>query len=147
MITGLSHVSIAVPSLEVAAKRLKDLYGLEAGAAKVNEQQGVRLAYVELPNARVELMEPLRPDSPISRFLERNPQGGIHHFCLNVDDVNATAAGLGKRGARVLGDGAPQKNVRGQRIAFVHPKDFLGALVELEEGKAEVGSRKSKGKP
>lgn len=135
MITGLSHVSIAVPSLEAAAKRLKDLYGLEVGAAKVNEQQGVRLAYVELPNARIELMEPARPDSPISRFLERNPNGGIHHFCLNVDDVAATAAGLGKRGARVLGDGSPQKNVHGQRIAFVHPKDFLGALVELEESR------------
>ena len=135
MITGLSHVSIAVPSLEAAAKRLKDLYGLEVGAAKVNEQQGVRLAYVELPSARIELMEPLRPDSPISRFLERNPSGGIHHFCLNVDDVAATAAGLGKRGARVLGDGSPQKNAHGQRIAFVHPKDFLGALVELEERK------------
>ncbi|MGH8642185.1 MAG: methylmalonyl-CoA epimerase [Burkholderiales bacterium] len=126
-------MSIAVPSLEAAAKRLKDVYGLEIGTAKVNEQQGVRLAYVELPNARIELMEPLRPGSPISRFLERNPNGGIHHFCLNVDDVAATAAGLGKRGARVLGDGSPQKNVHGQRIAFVHPKDFLGALVELEE--------------
>jgi methylmalonyl-CoA/ethylmalonyl-CoA epimerase len=135
MITGLSHVSIAVPSLEAAAKRLKDLYGLEVGAAKVNEQQGVRLAYVELPNARIELMEPSRPDSPISRFLERNPNGGIHHFCLNVDDVAATGTGLGKRGARVLGDGSPQKNVHGQPIAFVHPKDFLGALVELEEKK------------
>ena len=135
MITGLSHVSIAVPSLEAAAKRLKDLYSLKVGAAKVNEQQGVRLAYVELPNARIELMEPSRPDSPISKFLERNPNGGIHHFCLNVDDVAATGAGLGKRGARVLGDGSPQKNVHGQRIAFVHPKDFLGALVELEESR------------
>jgi methylmalonyl-CoA/ethylmalonyl-CoA epimerase len=133
MITGLSHVSIAVPSLEAAAKRLRELYGLEVGAAKANEQQGVRLAYVDLPNSRIELMEPLRPDSPISKFLERNPNGGIHHFCLNVDDVAATAAGLGKRGARVLGDGSPQKNVHGQRIAFVRPKDFLGALVELEE--------------
>jgi methylmalonyl-CoA/ethylmalonyl-CoA epimerase len=147
MITGLSHVSIAVPSLEAAATRLKDLYGLEVGAAKVNEQQGVRLAYVELSNARIELMEPSRPDSPISKFLERNPNGGIHHFCLNVDDVAATGAGLGKRGARVLGDGSPQKNVHGQRIAFVHPKDFLGALVELEESKSKVESRKSKGNP
>jgi methylmalonyl-CoA/ethylmalonyl-CoA epimerase len=137
MITGLSHVSIAVPSLEAAAQRLKEVYGLKVGAAKVNEQQGVRLAYVELPNARIELMEPSRPDSPISRFLERNPNGGIHHFCLNVDDVAATGAGLGKRGARVLGDGSPQKNVHGQPIAFVHPKDFLGALVELEESKAK----------
>jgi methylmalonyl-CoA/ethylmalonyl-CoA epimerase len=147
MITGLSHVSIAVPSLEAAAKRLKDVYGLEVGAPKVNDQQGVRLAYVELSNARIELMEPSRPDSPISKFLERNPNGGIHHFCLNVDDVAATGAGLGKRGARVLGDGSPQKNVHGQRIAFVHPKDFLGALVELEESKSKVESRKSKGNP
>ena len=133
MITGLSHVSIAVPSLEAAVKRLKEIYGLNVGAAKVNEQQGVRLAYVELGNARIELMEPARPDSPISKFLERNPAGGIHHFCLNVDDVAATSAGLKQEGARVLGDGSPQKNVHGQPIAFVHPKDFLGALVELEE--------------
>jgi methylmalonyl-CoA/ethylmalonyl-CoA epimerase len=146
MITGLSHVSIAVPSLEAAAKRLKELYGLEVGAAKVNEQQGVRLAYVELPNARIELMEPSRPDSPISKFLERNPNGGIHHFCLNVDDVAAAGAELGKKGARVLGDGSPQKNVHGERIAFVHPKDFLGVLVELEESKSKVESRKAKGK-
>jgi methylmalonyl-CoA/ethylmalonyl-CoA epimerase len=137
MITGLSHVSIAVPSLEAAAKRLKELYGLEVGAAKVNEEQGVRLAYVELPNARIELMEPSRPGSPISKFLEKNPAGGIHHFCLNVDDVAAAAGGMKAKGARVLGDGTPQRNVHGERIAFVHPKDFLGALVELEEHKKQ----------
>ena len=147
MITGLSHVSIAVPSLEAAAKRLKELYGLGIGPVKVNEQQGVRLAYVELPNARIELMEPSRPDSPIAKFLERNPNGGIHHFCLNVDDVAATAETVTGRGGRVLGDGSPQRNVHGEPIAFVHPKDFLGALVELEESKAEVESRKSKGRP
>lgn len=133
MITGLGHVSIVVPSLDAAAKRLKDVYGLEVGAVKVNDEQGVRLAYVELPNARIELMEPSRPDSPVSKFLERNPAGGIHHFCLEVDDVPATAAGLSKKGARVLGEGKEQRNVHGERIAFVHPKDFLGALVELEE--------------
>src|SRR5688572_27370895 len=133
MITGLSHVSIVVPSLDAAARRLKDVYGLDVGTAQVNEQQGVRLAYVELPNARIELMEPLRPDSPVSKFLDKNPTGGIHHFCLNVDDVPATAAGLSKKGARVLGEGREQRNVHGERIAFVHPKDFLGALVELEE--------------
>jgi methylmalonyl-CoA/ethylmalonyl-CoA epimerase len=133
MITGLSHVSLAVPSLEAAAKRLKDVYGLAIGAAQVNEQQGVRLAYVELGNARIELMEPLTPDSPISKFLAKHPAGGIHHFCLNVDDVAATAAGIAKQGAKVLGEGRPQKNVHGEAIAFVHPKDFLGALVELEE--------------
>jgi len=135
MITGLSHVSIAVPNLEAAAKRLKAVYGLETGPVKVNEEQGVRLAYVELPNARIELMAPSRPDSPISKFLEKNPAGGIHHFCLNVDDVAATAAGVTGRGARVLGDGRESRNVHGERIAFVHPKDFLGALVELEERK------------
>jgi len=133
MITGLSHVSIAVPSLEAAAKRLKELYGLAVGAAKVNEAQGVRLAYVELPNARIELMEPSRLDSTIAKFLEKNPAGGIHHFCLNVDNVAAAAAGMKANGARVLGGGTPQRNVHGERIAFIHPKDFLGALVELEE--------------
>jgi len=133
MITGLSHVSIAVPSLEAAAKQLKEVYGLEVGAAQVNEQQGVRMAYVELANARIELMEPSRPDSPVSKFLEKNPAGGIHHFCLSVDDVAATTSVVAGKGVRVLGDGSPQHNVHGERIAFEHPKDFLGALVELEE--------------
>ncbi len=136
MITGLSHVSLAVPSLEAAAKRLKEVYGLSLGAVAVNEQQGVRMAYVELANARIELMEPSRPDSPISKFLEKNPGGGIHHFCLSVDDVAASASGIAAKGARMLGAGK-QLNVHGERIAFVHPKDFLGALVELEERKAE----------
>ncbi len=133
MITGLSHVSLAVPSLEAAAKRLKEIYGLDIGKIAVNEQQGVRMAYVELANARIELMEPSRPDSPVAKFLEKHPGGGIHHFCLNVDDVPATSAGIAQKGARVLGDGKEARNVHGERIAFVHPKDFLGALVELEE--------------
>lgn len=133
MITGLSHVSIVVPDLAAAVARLKTVYGLEAGAPEVNEQQGVRLAYVVLPNARIELMEPLRADSPIAKFLERNPAGGIHHFCLDVDDVEAASVALTQRGVRVLGGGTPQYNVHGERIAFVHPKDFLGALVELEQ--------------
>ena len=133
MITGLSHVSIAVPSLEAAAQRLKEVYGLTVGEPAVNEEQGIRLAYVELGNARIELMEPARPDSSISRFLEHHPAGGIHHFCLNVDDVPGTTAGIAGKGVRVLGDGSEIRNVHGERIAFVHPKDFYGALVELEE--------------
>ena len=133
MIAGLSHVSIVVPDLEQAAARLKHVYGLLIGEAKVNEEQGVRLAYVELGNARIELMEPLRPGSPVAKFLERNPKGGIHHFCLSVDSVDATAQAITAQGARVLGDGHAQVNVHGERIAFVHPADFLGALVELEE--------------
>jgi methylmalonyl-CoA/ethylmalonyl-CoA epimerase len=133
MITGLSHVSIVVPDLAAAAQRLKNLYGLTAAEPLVNEEQGVRLAYVELPNARIELMEPLRPDSPIAKFLERNPRGGIHHFCLAVDSVDSTTQALTEKGARVVGTGREQRNVHGERIAFVHPADFLGALVELEE--------------
>ena len=135
MITGLSHVSLVVPSLDAAAKRLKDVYGLTVGPVRENEQQGVRLAYVELPNARIELMEPSRPGSPVSKFLERNPNGGIHHFCLGVDDVPATTAEILANGVTVLGEGKESRNVHGERIAFVHPRDFLGALVELEETK------------
>lgn len=133
MITGLGHVSIVVPDLDAAAVRLKKIYGLTLGAPQVNSEQGVRLAYVELPNARIELMEPSRPDSPVARFLERNPGGGIHHFCLTVDSIDSTARDITQAGVRVLGDGQPQSNVNGERIAFVHPRDFLGALVELEE--------------
>jgi methylmalonyl-CoA/ethylmalonyl-CoA epimerase len=133
MITGLSHVSIVVPDLDAAAARLRQVYGLATGEPQVNEQQGVRIAYVDLPNAHIELMEPTRADSPIAKFLERNPKGGIHHFCLGVDSVDATAKAIGAEGARLLGDGEPQLNVHGERIAFVHPADFLGALVELEE--------------
>ena len=133
MITGLSHVSIAVPSLAAAAKRLEEHYGLTVGPAKVNEQQGVRLAYVELGNAKIELMEPTRPGSPVAKFLERNPAGGIHHFCLSADGVEPTCREWSQKGVRILGDGSPQENVHGERIAFVHPRDFLGALVELEE--------------
>lgn len=135
MFTGLSHVSIVVPNLEEAAKRLEKTYGLRIGEVRLNAQQGVRLAYVELGNAKIELMEPARPDSPVSKFLERNPAGGIHHFCLSVDDVEAAAGAMKAKGVRMLGDGSPQTNVHGARIAFIHPKDFLGALVEVEENR------------
>jgi len=133
MITGLNHVSIVVPNLDAAARRLKEIYGLDLGEVKVNEQQGVRMGYIDLGNAKIELMEPSRPDSPVSKFLERNPAGGIHHFCLAVDSVESTGEAIAGKGARVLGGDRPQYNVHGERIAFVHPKDFLGALVEFEE--------------
>lgn len=133
MITGLSHVSIVVPDLDAAARRLAEVYGLKGGEPQVNEEQGVRLMYIELGNARIELMEPARPDSPVSKFLERHPQGGIHHFCLNVESVDETSRAVAAKGVRILGAGKTQRNVHGERIAFVHPKDFLGALVEFEE--------------
>jgi methylmalonyl-CoA/ethylmalonyl-CoA epimerase len=132
MITGLSHVSIVVPNLQTAARELEKKYGLKIGEIRVNEQQGVRMAYVDLGNAKIELMEPSRPDSPVAKFLERNPRGGIHHFSLQVNSIQASIVELEHQGARVIGDGM-QKNVHGERIAFVHPRDFLGALVELEE--------------
>ena len=135
MVTGLSHVSIAVPDLEAAARQLHDKYGLSVGARMLNAEQGVRLAYVELGAAKIELMEPSRPDSPIAKFLERNPKGGIHHFCLSVDDVGKAARAFAQNGVRLLGADKPQRNVAGEPIAFVHPGDFLGALVELEEHK------------
>ena len=133
MFTGLSHVSIVVPSLNAAARELDAKYGLKIGAIQVNAEQGVRMAYVELGNAKIELMEPLRADSPVAKFLERNPRGGIHHFSLGVGSIDTATAAMKGKGVRVLGDGKPQLNVHGERIAFVHPQDFLGALVELEE--------------
>jgi len=133
MVTGLSHVSIVVPDIEAAARSLAEKYGLTVGTRMTNEQQGVRLAYVELPGARIELMQPSRPDSPVAKFLERNPKGGIHHFSLSVDSVSDTTNSLKQRGVRIVSDG---KNIAGEPIAFIHPGDFLGALVELEEHKA-----------
>lgn len=133
MITGLSHVSIVVPDLAAALEKMRATYGLTAGEIKVNDEQGVRMTYIDLGNAKIELMEPSRPDSPIAKFLERNPKGGIHHFCLGVDSVEQTTNALTVAGAQVLGAGKVQLNVHGERIAFVHPKDFLGALIELEE--------------
>ena len=140
MFTGLSHVSIVVPDLDAAVRRLRETYGLTVGEVRTNAEQGVHLAYVDLGNARIELMAPSRPDSPVAKFLERNPKGGIHHFSLGVDDVAATAGDLRRDGVRILGEGAPQYNVAGERIAFIHPADFLGALVELET-QGQKGSR------
>ena len=136
MITGLSHVSIVVPDIEAAARQLHEKYGLEVGPRMLNAEQGVRLAYVEVGAAKIELMEPSRPDSPVAKFLERNPKGGIHHFSLSVDDIEKSAHGFAENGVRMLGGGKRQHNVAGERIAFIHPGDFLGALVELEEHKS-----------
>jgi methylmalonyl-CoA/ethylmalonyl-CoA epimerase len=132
MITGLSHVSIVVPNLEAAAKELEAKYRLKIGDIKVNAEQGVRMAYVQLSNAKIELMEPSSAESPVAKFLQRNPHGGIHHFSLQIDNMLSTMVEIEHKGTRLLGDGK-QKNVDGEKIVFVHPRDFLGALVELEE--------------
>jgi len=133
MFNSLSHVSIVVPDLAAAARRLREVFGLSIGEIRANEAQGVRLAYVDLGNAKIELMEPSRPDSPVAKFLERNPKGGIHHVSFGVGAMDAATGALRDKGVRIMGDGKPQHNVAGERIAFVHPADFLGALVELEE--------------
>ena len=143
MITGFNHVSIVVPDLQAAIAHLQSVYGLQASAPETNDEQGVRLARIDLGNASLELMEPARPGSPVAKFLERNPTGGIHHFCLNVDSVVAEAAALAEKGTRLVGSGKQQRNVHGDRIAFVHPRDFLGALVELEERPATGGSSRA----
>jgi methylmalonyl-CoA/ethylmalonyl-CoA epimerase len=131
MIAGLSHVSIAVPDLEAAIEMLACNYGLKAGDIRTNHEQGVRLVYIDLGNAKLELIEPTKTDSPIAKFLERNPRGGLHHFSLATDDFDATIGELAVKGIGALG-GKGQRNVDGAAIAFLHPKDFLGALVELE---------------
>lgn len=133
MIQGLSHVSLVVPDLEQAAQHVQALFGLQAGPVMVNEQQGVRLTYIELGNARIELMQP-RPDNvALMRFLERHPQGGLHHLSLAVDSVAQTCQDLALEGVKTVS--APGAlNVHGHPIAFIHPRDFLGALLELEEG-------------
>ena len=133
MITGFSHVSIAVPDLEAAARRLAETFGLAVGPTLENAEQGVRLAYAQCGAARIELIAPLRPDSPIAKFLERNPDGGIHHVCYEVDDIIAARDRLKAEGARVLGDGEPKMGAHGKPVLFLHPKDFLGTLVELEQ--------------
>ena len=130
-ITGLSHVAIAVPSIAAAVDALTRRLGVTAGAVQENAAQGVRLCYLDLGNARLELIEPMSPASPIARFLERNPGGGIHHVSLNVGDLDAALTAATAAGARQAG--TTGKNVHGERIAFLSPRDLAGVLVELEE--------------
>jgi methylmalonyl-CoA/ethylmalonyl-CoA epimerase len=133
MFRGLSHVAIAVPDLDKAIARLSEIYGLEAGKIFENPDQGVRLVYVELGNSRIELIEPIRPEGPIAKFLEKNPAGGIHHVSLYVDDVPDALDELKARDVGLIGEGRIGTNAHGQRIAFVHPKSFLGSLLEIED--------------
>jgi methylmalonyl-CoA/ethylmalonyl-CoA epimerase len=133
MFKGLSHVAIAVPDLEAAIDRLGEVYGLTAGKIYENEEQGVRLAYFELGNAHIELIQPTRPDGPIAAFVEKHPAGGLHHVSLYVDDVPITLDELAARDVSLIGGGKIGKNAHGQDIAFVHPKSFLGSLLEVEQ--------------
>ena len=133
MIGRLNHVAIAVPDLESAAARYRDAMGATVSTPQDEPEHGVRVVFVELPNSKIELLAPLGADSPIEGFLRRNPQGGIHHVCLEVPDILEARDRLAESGARVLGGGEPKTGAHGKPVLFLHPKDFDGVLVELEE--------------
>lgn len=133
MIGRLNHVAIAVKDLDAAAARYAGTLGARVSAPMELAEHGVRLVFVELPNTKVELLEPLGENSPIARFLEKNADGGIHHICYEVDDILAARDQLMAAGARVLGDGQPKIGAHGKPVLFLHPKDFCGVLTELEQ--------------
>ncbi len=133
MIGRLNHVAIAVPDLEAAAAKYRDTLGADVGAPQDETGHGVTVVFVTLPNTKIELLYPLGEGSPINGFLEKNPSGGIHHMCFEVDDIRASAEKLVGDGARVLGDGTPKIGAHGKPVLFLHPKDFNGCLIELEQ--------------
>ena len=138
MIGRLNHVAIAVPDLAAAAARYRDLLGAEVHHPQVLPEHGVTVVFVTLPNTKIELLEPLGADSPIAKFLDKNPGGGMHHVCFEVPDILNAARTLTEGGARVLGDGTPKLGAHGLPVLFLHPKDFDGTLIELEEVKPEL---------
>ena len=133
MIGRLNHVAIAVPDLEAAADPYRSALGANVGAPQDEPDHGVTVIFIELPNTKIELLYPLGEDSPINGFLEKNPSGGIHHVCYEVDDIILARDHLKETGARVLGNGEPKTGAHGKPVLFLHPKDFNGCLVELEQ--------------
>ncbi len=133
MIGKLNHVAIAVPDLGAAAAVYRDTLGARVSEAEALPEHGVTVVFVDLGNTRIELMEPLGEDSPIAGFLERNPTGGMHHVCYEVDDILKARDKLKDQGVRVLGDGEPKTGAHGKPVLFLHPKDFAGTLIELEQ--------------
>ncbi|MFO1089801.1 MAG: methylmalonyl-CoA epimerase [Hyphomicrobiales bacterium] len=133
MLGKLNHVAIAVPDLAAATAVYRGTLGAKVSPAQPEPAHGVTVVFVELPNTKVELLEPLGENSPIKGFLEKNPSGGIHHVCYEVDDILVARDRLKAEGARVLGDGNPKIGAHGKPVLFLHPKDFFGTLVELEQ--------------
>ena len=133
MIGKLNHVAIAVWDIGKAAALYRDVLGADVSAAVPQPDHGVTTVFVALPNTKIELLEPLGDGSPIAKFLERNPDGGIHHICYEVGDIRAVRDALKSAGARVLGDGEPKIGAHGKPVLFLHPKDFSGTLIELEQ--------------
>ena len=133
MIGRLNHIAIAVPDLDAAARLYRETLGARVSPPLAQPEHGVTVIFVELPNTKIELIHPLGEGSPIAGFLARNPGGGIHDVCFEVADIRAARDKLAGQGARVLGDGEPRLGAHGKPVLFLHPKDFLGTLIELEE--------------
>jgi methylmalonyl-CoA/ethylmalonyl-CoA epimerase len=133
MIGRLNHIAIAVPDLAAAAAVYRDVLGAKVSAPVPQPDHGVTVIFVELPNTKIELLHPLGENSPIAAFLARNAAGGMHHVCYEVADIIAARDRLKAQGARVLGDGEPKIGAHGKPVLFLHPKDFCGTLVELEQ--------------
>jgi methylmalonyl-CoA/ethylmalonyl-CoA epimerase len=133
MIGRLNHVAIAVRDIAKAANVYRQMLGAEVSEPVPQPEHGVITVFITLPNTKIELLEPLGQASPIAKFLERNPDGGIHHVCYEVDDIRAARDQLKARGARVLGDGEAKIGAHGKPVLFLHPKDFCGTLVEIEQ--------------
>lgn len=133
MIGRLNHVAIAVKDLEKSAALYRDTLGAKVSAPQAEPAHGVTVVFIELPNTKIELLQPLGENSPIAKFLEKNPDGGMHHVCYEVGDIIAARDRLKATGARVLGDGEPKIGAHGKPVLFLHPKDFNGTLVELEQ--------------
>ena len=133
MIGKLNHIAIAVPDLAAASAIYRDTLGARVSEPVDLPGHGVTTVFVELANTKIELLHPLGGGSPIGRFLDRNPAGGIHHVCYEVEDIGAARERLTSRGARVLGDAEPTIGAHGKPVLFLHPKDFCGTLIELEQ--------------
>ena len=133
MIGRLNHVAIAVRDIAAAAAVYRDTLGAAVSDKVAEPDHGVSTVFITLPNTKIELLEPLGEQSPIAKFLEKNPDGGIHHLCYEVEDIRAAREQLKAAGARVLGDGEPKIGAHGKPVLFLHPKDFCGTLVELEQ--------------
>ncbi len=133
MIGRLNHVAIVVPDLAAAAALYRDALGARVSPPQAMPAHGVTVVFVELPNGKIELLEPLGPESPVRGFLDNNPAGGMHHLCYEVDDIIAARDRLRAAGARVLGDGEPKLGAHDKPVLFLHPKDFCGTLIELEQ--------------
>jgi methylmalonyl-CoA/ethylmalonyl-CoA epimerase len=133
MIGRLNHVAIAVSDIAAASELYRGTLGAQVSVPEPLEEHGVTVVFITLPNTKIELLEPLGADSPIARFLEKNPDGGMHHICYEVDDIDAARDQLVNSGARVLGTGEPKIGAHGKPVLFLHPKDFNGTLIELEQ--------------